>query len=65
MVKLELDAVRGWWLLLRDILLFGLGAAMWWNEGVVRDAEVRELMIIAGGMAMALPFTLWQDKKDS
>ena len=63
MAKFELDTTRGWWLLLRDILLFGLGAAVWWNELMIRTTEIREMAILAGGMAMALPFTLWQDKK--
>ena len=65
MVKLEHDAVKRWWLLLRDILLFGLGMALWWHEGVIRDEEIREIMLMAGGAAMAIPFTLWQDKKES
>lgn len=65
MVKLQLDTVRGWWLLLRDVLLFGLGGAVWINELLLTSAPARWEALIAGAAAMALPFSLRQDEKAS
>lgn len=63
MVKLHLDTVRGWWLLLRDVLLFALGGAVWINELLLTTEPARWEALLAGAAAMALPFSLKQDEK--
>jgi hypothetical protein len=63
-VKLTPERVRPWWLLSRDVLLFGLGMAMWVNETWFKPPEPREALVyLAGAAAMALPFGIRQDEK--
>lgn len=59
----RIDETRAWWLLLRDVLLFALGVVVWINELLLSSEAPYPLSLVAGATAMALPFTLAQDRK--
>ena len=65
-MPLHLDSVRGWWLLLRDVLLFALGASIWIYELLLTPDTPASAAIVslgAGATAMALPWAFRQDEK--
>lgn len=62
-MKFQLDSARGWWLFLRDIILFFLGVIVWVNELLLTAEPARWEALLAGAAAMSLPFALRQDEQ--
>ena len=64
-MKMTPDSLRPWWLLARDVLLFGLGAGIWINEIFLKPGAIELEALAAGAAAMALPVGIRQDAKKS